>query len=199
MENHDQQPAFKGMPVFKSMRRFRHRNREEQLADARKSPYFWWWSYLRLSKDYWWLCQRSTQICQDERLRKMRRDFGDVYSMQFDEWWLEHGCHLFAEQIALPSVRQIDLRKLDISPNTDDHIVVEIPLRLTESPLQNSFSSHHPTLTDSVRVEADGDCKPEDQCDKRKKSLDSQAGHRPHQPAQVIACRTEDRVQGIAN
>lgn len=118
--------------VFKSMRRLRHANREEQLADARKSPYFWWWSYLRLSKDYWWLCHRSSQICQDERLRKVRRDFGNVYSMPFDEWWLEFGCHLFAEQVALPSVRQIDLRRLDISPNTDDHIVLEIPLRLTE-------------------------------------------------------------------
>ncbi len=126
MENLERQPIFKGT------RRLRHVNREEQLADARRSPYFWWWSYLRLSKDYWWLCERSSQHCWDERLRKMRSDFGNVYSLPFDEWWLERGCHLFAEKMALPHARQIDLRRLDISPNTNDHIVIEIPLRLTE-------------------------------------------------------------------
>jgi hypothetical protein len=44
--------------VFKGMRRFRYVRPDVLLDDAKQSPYFWWWAYLRLSKDY---CDLPTQ------------------------------------------------------------------------------------------------------------------------------------------
>lgn len=117
--------------VFKGMRRFRYRRDELLLNDAERSPYFWWWSYLRLSKDYWWVCQRKG-VADDLRLREMYRDFGKVYEMTFEQWWDKRGISLFSEQLALPSVRQLNANDLQLSRGIDQHLLLEIPLNLTE-------------------------------------------------------------------
>jgi hypothetical protein len=117
--------------VFKGMRRFRYRRDELLLNDAERSPYFWWWSYLRLSKDYWWVCQRKG-VADDPRLREMYRDFGKVYEMTFEQWWDKRGISLFSEQLALPSVRQLNANDLQLSRGIDQHLLLEIPLNLTE-------------------------------------------------------------------
>jgi hypothetical protein len=117
--------------VFKGMRRFRYRRDELLLNDALRSPYFWWWSYLRLSKDYWWVCQRKG-VAHDPRLREMYRDFGKVYEMTFEQWWDKRGISLFSEQLALPSVRQLNANDLQLSRGIDQHLLLEIPLNLTE-------------------------------------------------------------------
>lgn len=117
--------------VFKGMRRFSYRRDELLLNDAERSPYFWWWSYLRLSKDYWWVCQRKG-VADDPRLREMYRDFGKVYEMTFEQWWDKRGISLFSEQLALPSVRQLNANDLQLSRGIDQHLLLEIPLNLTE-------------------------------------------------------------------
>ncbi|MFM7012801.1 MAG: hypothetical protein ACKO0Z_26325 [Betaproteobacteria bacterium] len=117
--------------VFKGMRRFRYRRDEVLLNDAKRSPYFWWWAYLRLSKDYWWVCQRKG-VADDPRLREMYRDFGKVYEMTFEQWWDKRGISLFSEQLALPSVRQLNANDLQLSRGIDQHLLLEIPLNLTE-------------------------------------------------------------------
>lgn len=117
--------------VFKGMRRFRYRRDELLLNDAERSPYFWWWSYLRLSKDYWWVCQRKG-VADDPRLREMYRDFGKVYEMTFEQWWDKRGISLFSEQLALPSVQRLNANDLQLSRGIDQHLLLEIPLNLTE-------------------------------------------------------------------
>jgi hypothetical protein len=117
--------------VFKGMRRFRYRNEGELVADAFRSPYRWWWSYLRLSKDYWWACERNG-FADDPRLRNMYSDFGKVYEMTFEQWWRRRGAYLFSEQVALPAVRQMDARNLQLSRERERHLLLEIPLNLTE-------------------------------------------------------------------
>ena len=76
--------------IFKGMQRFRYVRSDVLLDDAMQSPYFWWWTYLRLSKDYWWTCVRKG-MTDDPRLRSMYRDFGDVFSMTFEDWWRSKG------------------------------------------------------------------------------------------------------------
>ena len=117
--------------VFKGMRHFRYVRSDVLLDDAKQSPYFWWWSYLRLSKDYWWVCQRKG-VADDLRLRDMYRDFGKVYEMTFEQWWDKRGISLFSEQLALPSVRQLNANDLQLSRGIDQHLLLEIPLNLTE-------------------------------------------------------------------
>ncbi len=117
--------------VFKGMRRFRYRRDDLLLNDAQHSPYYWWWAYLRLSKDYWWVCQRRG-VADDMRLRDMYRDFGKVYEMTFEQWWNKRGVALFSEQVALPAVREINPHDMQLSREWERHLLLEIPVNLTE-------------------------------------------------------------------
>lgn len=117
--------------VFKGMRRFRYRRDDLLLNDAQRSPYYWWWAYLRLSKDYWWVCQRKG-VADDMRLRDMYRDFGKVYEMTFEQWWDKRGVALFSEQVALPAVREINPHDMQLSREWERHLLLEIPVNLTE-------------------------------------------------------------------
>jgi len=127
------------------MRRFRYRNDELLLNDAKRSPYFWWWTFLRLSKDYWWVCQRNG-VADDQNLRAMYRDFGKVYETTFNDWWERRGTGLFYEQMALPNVRQLDPQNLQLTKPLDGHLLLEIPIHLTErtiiSKVRQSIRSH---------------------------------------------------------
>jgi hypothetical protein len=118
--------------VFKGMRRFRYQRPDVLLADALQSPYYWWWAYLRLSKDYWWVCQCQGKA-DDARLRSMYRDFGDVFTMDFEQWWLSKGQALFAERLSPPEVRELDRVNMRLSPGMSSHLLLEIPLNLTEA------------------------------------------------------------------
>jgi len=113
------------------MRRFRYRRDDLLLNDAQRSPYYWWWAYLRLSKDYWWVCQRKG-VADDMRLRDMYRDFGKVYEMTFEQWWDKRGVALFSEQVALPAVREINPHDMQLSREWERHLLLEIPVNLTE-------------------------------------------------------------------
>jgi len=91
--NPDPMPPQKGLP------RFRYRSLEAELADARVSVRRWWWEYLRLSKDYWLVCQTSRSRLRpettDEGLANIYKKFGNVHDYTFDQWWLERGSRVF--------------------------------------------------------------------------------------------------------
>jgi hypothetical protein len=117
--------------VFKGMRRFRYYEPEHSLEDALRSPYVWWWRYLRMSKDYWWTCQRRGSVT-DVRLRAMYADFGDVYAMPFADWWQRRGAELFVEQADLAKVRRLDATDLRLSRDVEEHLLLEVPVFMTE-------------------------------------------------------------------
>jgi hypothetical protein len=124
--------------TFKGMRRYRYYSPEHSLEDALCSPYVWWWRYLRMSKDYWWVCQRRG-IADDLRLRAMHTDFGDVYSSSFAQWWQRRGTDLFMEQSQLAKVRQLHANDLCLSRDQDDYLLLEVPLFVTEKTLINQI------------------------------------------------------------
>jgi hypothetical protein len=117
--------------IFKGMRRLRYRNHDEMLRDALRSPYYWWWTFLRLSKDYWWVCRRRGAV-GDQRLKGMYRDFGNVYEVTFEEWFLRRGKNLLSEELALPEVRKLLPTNLELSHPWERHLILEIPLNMTE-------------------------------------------------------------------
>lgn len=132
--------------VFKGMRRFRYRRNDLILNDAIRSPYYLWWAYLRLSKDYWWVCQRRG-VADDQRLREMYSDFGKVYEMTFEQWWDKRGVALFSEQVALPAVRQVNPHNMELSRDLEKHLLLEIPIHLTERTIISQvrqFLRQHP-------------------------------------------------------
>lgn len=127
--------------IFKGMRRFRYRNVEVLLEDAISSPYFLWWASLRLSKDYWFACRRNGMV-DDIRLRHMYNDFGKIYEMTFEQWWELRGVRLFSEQIALPSVRRLDSRNLQLTRGDDARLLLEIPVNMTERTIIAQVRAH---------------------------------------------------------
>lgn len=123
--------AMENKVVYKGMKRLRYSDRAEEIKDAVHSPYKLWRDYLRLSKDYWWVCQQKGDTL-DADLKAMYEDFGDVYELGFNDWWHQKGRVLFAEQVKPPAVKQIDDDLSNLSPNPQNHLLAEIPLNLTE-------------------------------------------------------------------
>ena len=117
--------------IFKGMRQLRYKRPDDMLRDALRSPYYWWWAFLRLSKDYWWVCQRHGAV-GDSRLKGMYRDFGNVYEFTFEEWWGAKGKRLFSEELALPQVRKLSAHNLELTRPVGQHLLLEIPLNMTE-------------------------------------------------------------------
>ena len=116
---------------LKSSPNITYRNEADELRGALESTQRWWWEYLRLSKDYWWVCQQRGNTL-DAELKSMWRDFGDVYKHSFDYWWRQKGRDMFVEQVRLPYVKRLDDYFSNVSPTRDNYLIVEIPLNLTE-------------------------------------------------------------------
>jgi hypothetical protein len=116
---------------LKSSPHITYKNEEDELRGALESVQRWWWEYLRLSKDYWWVCKQRGETL-DEDLRAMWRDFGDVYRFSFEYWWKHKGRDIFVEQIKLPHVKKLDEYFSNVSPTRDNYLVIEIPLNLSE-------------------------------------------------------------------
>jgi hypothetical protein len=130
-------------PRQKGMDQFRHATMEEEIADASTSIRRWWWEYLRLSKDYWLLCQTTkggVPESYDERLAQVYRDFGNVHDCSFEEWWRRTGSELFKEQRLPPRVQQITSVESAISGDRAGKILVEIPLQLSKETVQKQIN-----------------------------------------------------------
>jgi hypothetical protein len=96
---------------------------------------------LRLSKDYWLICQsaqRKSDLVvepktRDATLASMYRRFGDIHSMSFEAWWEARGYRVFAEQQTFPKVTLVASAPRERSRQAPppEHIWVEIPLKLS--------------------------------------------------------------------
>jgi hypothetical protein len=130
--------------VLKGMPRLRYERPEDSLLDARTSVRRWWWEFLRLSKDYWLVCQTSRGIqiaTEDERLRRVYRRFGDIYNQSFDAWWLDRGYRVFSEVERFPKVTEVPrnpAQRKRQKPEADK-IWVEVPLKLSKRTIQKQI------------------------------------------------------------
>ena len=62
----------------------------------------------------------------------MYRDFGNVYEVTFEEWFMVRGKRLLSEELALPIVRKLSPTNLELSRPLGRHLILEIPLNMTE-------------------------------------------------------------------
>ena len=60
------------------------------------------------------------------------RDFGDVFKLEFSQWWLRHGRKIFAETKPFKKTRQIESSgELDsLTWDSKNKIILEVPLTL---------------------------------------------------------------------
>ena len=140
------------MHTLKGFDRLRFKSAQESLEKAKASVHRWWWEYLRLSKDYWLICQTSQQYrveTQDERLADIYRAWGDIYNCTFEEWWLDRGPSVFQEKEAFPEVKEIPRKPKERfqTKMLEDHLWVDIPLKLSKRTIQRQLGkileAHH--------------------------------------------------------
>jgi hypothetical protein len=115
---------------------------EQQVKEASTSLRRWWWEYLRLSKDYWFLCRTCPEDkpdTYDETLAQVFKDFGNVHEGTFEEWWVRKGSAAFAEQKLPPRVLALTPVDGVIAGDWTDTIVIQIPLKLTRETVQKQF------------------------------------------------------------
>jgi len=137
-ENTPEEHLLKGQP------RLKFRNANESLESVREREHRWWWEFLRLSKDYWMVCQTSQERkteTQDRELARVYRAFGDIHERSFDEWWLDRGNWVFREQERFPSVKELARHPRDRAHQKlfADHLWVDIPLKLSRRTIQRQL------------------------------------------------------------
>ena len=103
---------------------------ETELTDARSSIYRWWFEYLKLSKDYWWLTKISNHRSDDVLFQKVWENFGDIYKYEFDDWWLSHGRYLFVEKRMPGRLERLDWHSITREHFNETRLVLSIPLTI---------------------------------------------------------------------
>ena len=130
--------------IQKGIGRLYSRSVQEELEYARTSVRRWWWEYLRLSKDYWLICQTSSSLnnprTTDDGMRWLYRKFGDIYECDFDTWYVRTGSRIFREQTALPKVIQIADDFTNLTEKREGKLLVEIPLSLSQASINRQIN-----------------------------------------------------------
>lgn len=130
--------------VLKGLKKYRYKRPEDSLVEVRTDVRRWCWEYLRLSKDYWLVCQTSDVFniaTHDPELRRLYIKFGDIYNCTFDEWWVRKGYRVFSETEKFPKVKLIPSRPSERKSQnpTTESIWVEVPLKLSKRTIQKQI------------------------------------------------------------
>jgi hypothetical protein len=106
-------------------------NKRKELAAAKRSLYYLWWRFLRLSEDYWWLCEFNGKS-KDKAFNETFKKFGNVFAGTFEEWWTTRGAGLFAYKLEPPKVEWLDKGKF-YGESENYYKILLIPKNLTKS------------------------------------------------------------------
>ena len=99
------------------------------------SPYYWWFMFLRLNADYRATCEANGK----GKCAKLYKDFGDVYNINFKQWWTDKA-YLFSEpRKGYKMVVAKDAS--EIAPFDDPTVLnLVVPLTRSQRSLKKSFA-----------------------------------------------------------
>lgn len=123
---------------YKGISGFTARSHFDLLMKAAESPYRWWFETLRCSKDYWWVCKQRGKTL-DPSLQNVWKAFGDVFQMEFDEWWIRKGYALFQEQVAPPRVELVNDMTVREHLRNPKRQLLSIPLDISKQTLRRQL------------------------------------------------------------
>jgi hypothetical protein len=125
---------------YKGIDGFTSEHHYEILQKAADSSYRWWFEYLRLSKDYWWLCKQKGKTL-DPEFKKVWLAFGDVFEVDFAQWFIKRGYAIFQQSVAPPKIEVLDDGKLMRMPmsSTKNKIILSVPTDISEKTLKKQF------------------------------------------------------------
>lgn len=110
------------------------------LSYQQRSPFYWWWAYLRLNEDYLKCCASGGK----GRLAALYADFGDVRSDDFKKWWTteDRGARLFGEQEVAQRLTEIkDYASVPKEWDSVKLMLVAVPLTTDKQYLRTRFNS----------------------------------------------------------
>ena len=120
------------IPWYTGLSRQFYPSKIAEIQDACKSDYLWWIAFLRLSKDYWWICHEHGE-CLDERLRNVWAVVGNIFEYDnFQSWWISKSKESFAEQTRKPQVTDVTISSQFMELRTKDRMLIEIPYNLSD-------------------------------------------------------------------
>lgn len=102
---------------------------EKASEPFKKSLYYLWWEFLRLSDRYKKCCENGG----NGELSDLYKDFGDVFSVDFKTWWQtdNRGIDLFAEDLLDDKIRRI--KKVSELNLNDGILTISIPIVLPKT------------------------------------------------------------------
>jgi hypothetical protein len=109
------------------------------LSQTQRSPYYWWWEYLRRNDAYRQCCLNGGT----GKLGKLYADFGDVHELEFRLWWQRQnrGAYLFTETKITDRIQRFtSLEKCAIHLQTPGIMLAAIPLNESKAKLRKSFN-----------------------------------------------------------
>ncbi|MEN3372623.1 hypothetical protein [Dechloromonas sp. ZS-1] len=116
------------------------KNKPAALHLQERSPYYWWWAYLRRNADYLACCEAGGV----GELGWLYADFGDVRTDDFRSWWggsEQRGAKLFGEQAI--EHRLTEITEVDVFQNHKDIglAVISVNLNINKRKLQQYFAN----------------------------------------------------------
>jgi hypothetical protein len=129
-----------------------------EIAAAKRSYYYWWWKYLRLSKNYWARCLlREPSL--NEGLNRVYVNFGNVFELSFEDWWVGYGNKLFSLKLEPIKVDWANNEMIDEATSTGWLKPVIVPMFYSKTDLvrqfKNLLNDHAPIYPDSERSLSD--------------------------------------------
>ena len=103
------------------------------------SPYYWWWEYLRRSAEYKKTCLKKGK----GRLHTLYKDWGDIYKVDFREWWSadQRGAWLFSEKAPPTKVEVLESSDhFNQYDGVDSVLMLALPLNESKAQLRKSLS-----------------------------------------------------------
>jgi hypothetical protein len=99
------------------------------------SPYYWWFKFLQLNEDY----KKTSQSKGKGKCSELYKDFGDVYKVNFKEWWRDKA-YLFAEprkNYTMHIANNAD----ELAPyNSEEVVNLVVPLNFSQRSLKKYFT-----------------------------------------------------------
>lgn len=109
------------------------------LSYQQRSPFYWWWAYLRRNTDYLKCCEKNGA----GKLAPLYKEFGDVREDDFKKWWSEgnKGAYLFGEKRSALVPKELnDKSEWEDDWDSENVLVIALPLSMGKRELQSRFA-----------------------------------------------------------
>ena len=103
-----------------------------------ESVYYLWFEYLRRNEKYKQYCETKKGT---KTIEKLYKDFGDIHSIGFKDWWRERGADLFCEQTDLERVKEISNVEEFRKHKSDNVLTLAIPLNKPKVWVENQIKT----------------------------------------------------------